>query len=114
MSTDIEINTSLIVVDANINQVIVDVEVNPFVVDIPANSLGFNIIVNSTLYFLFAINNGQTQFTLPMTSASPSLSTLYRNGVKQLYGIDYNINQNVLNWLGYQLLGSDILEIYYI
>ncbi|HEY9648150.1 MAG TPA: hypothetical protein V6C88_17370 [Chroococcidiopsis sp.] len=57
--------------------------------------------------------NGQTVFTLPTTPALPSLTQLYLNGVKAVYGTGYVIDGSILNWLGVTLSTTDELELLY-
>lgn len=60
--------------------------------------------------------NGQTLFALTTTSTYPTLSTLFLNGVKQRYSVDYVITGgSVLTWLDTTttLSTTDLIEIYY-
>ena len=72
---------------------------------VPESSLERALLTIST--------NGQTVFNLPATPAAPSITQLYLNGVKALYGTKYVINGSVLTWLAVTLSTDDELELLY-
>jgi hypothetical protein len=104
-----------LILDVTINTQTVDVTINSQTVSPIINPTGITILNSSNqIYQQFAATNGQSIFTLNQLSSTPSLSTVYRNGVKQVFGSDYNINSLNLNWLGFRLSAGEIIEIYYL
>ena len=66
---------------------------------------------------VFAINStilNTRQINLTTTPALPHLSMLFVNGIQQRFGIDYNINTNLISCLTPMVLDLDwVLEIFY-
>lgn len=57
----------------------------------------------------------QPNFSLSLTPVYPEQSDFYINGLKQTYGIDYNINGFILQWLaGYVIPEDWFLEVLYV
>jgi hypothetical protein len=70
--------------------------------------------ITSSNYQDFITTANQTVFALPITPSAPSKTRVYLNGLKQKFGLDYNINASILNWISSQSLQNNYyLEIYY-
>lgn len=78
-------------------------------------SFNFNFAGNSIPEILPIISNNQTSFVLSKTVTIIESTQVFLNGIKQIYGIDYNIDSAIstLFWLGIALELTDYLEIYY-
>lgn len=74
------------------------------------------ITQGGSYYQNFIINsNNEILFTLTNIPQFPNKSKVYLNGLKQQFGIDYNINLLILNWISNNtvLKANYILEVYY-
>jgi len=71
--------------------------------------------VTSTVYELIPVVNGQTIINLASTVSNTTLSTVYLNGVKMVFTVDYTyITTAVIQWLDadFTLETTDVFEIY--
>lgn len=104
-------------IDIEVNQHNVEVEVNQHNVEvISGGNLSLTLIGQLEKQTLTINSNGQTVFPLTNVVPLPDKSLLFLNGQKQIFGIDYNINNGIpqLNWLSaLSLLTTFTLEIYY-
>lgn len=74
----------------------------------------FETITPADLHYqVFIPTNNQITFNLSDIPIAPSRSRVYLNGLKQRFGVDYNINSNLLNWFDIPLISSYILEVYF-
>lgn len=57
--------------------------------------------------------DNQIEFVLQDIPALPQLIGFYINGLKAIFGVDFLVNSNKLNWISYDLKNEFIIEVYY-
>jgi hypothetical protein len=110
------IESSPQIIEVNTTPQIIEIEV--IKKEITVNSGGsynFNFAGSLDRELLTITSNNQTTFLLSNTVEIVDKSQLFLNGVKQVYGVDYNIDNSIttLFWFGISLELNDYLEIYY-
>jgi hypothetical protein len=65
-------------------------------------------------YQIIPITQGISNYVLSKIPTSPQKSRFYWNGLKQQFGIDYNIDSTILNILTDGITNTDLVEIYFL
>lgn len=60
-----------------------------------------------------SVSNGQTSFTLLQVPFDPTSVSMFFNGLKQEYSIDYTVSGTTVNWLGTSLITTDKIDFAY-
>jgi hypothetical protein len=113
--TDLIVENSPIEVIIDNSPIEVNVTNSPIEV-LTGGVYNFNITgVQQNRDVLTIASDGQTSFELSVIPLIPSKSTVFLNGLKQTYAVDFMIDNVIFTWLSIIPLSvSDVLEVYYL